>query len=393
MIRLDTWQKERGRWKKKKERKKKKEERARGKGRKKERKEKCKFDLSLCLSFVVRSAIGDEDNRKSNETRPDSVPNRCRISSFSSPRFLDRRNLVLSRGKCLEDEFSNENRTPSFSPSTTTFSSAGKHFGRALNDLNNRTRKLHNFFLPSLFRFVFSQLEQVVWIFSSSLFFFLFYYYFFLLFTCLSTYLPFSFFPLSLFFSLPLSTITFSNRDDLLALPLFLFSFCILFLDRVLASEIDVRQYFRRDLSLASCTHGQSRQRALTVHINKKAVSWMKDRWGRGRRKLCYRSKLRREVSSSRSGYFSFSPRRVLGVAPTKPTLRPFARANSNKLNEGTGEDSDRWPISFFSFFTLFILLSFFSLFFYSSLSSLFHPRRVDRFHVGTVAPPTLMYR
>lgn len=107
------------------------------------------------------------------------MPNRCRISSFSSPRFLDRRNLVLSRGKCLEDEFSNENRTPSFSPSTTTFSSAGKHFGRALNDLNNRTRKLHNFFLPSLFRFVFSQLEQVVWIFSSSLFFFLFYYYFF----------------------------------------------------------------------------------------------------------------------------------------------------------------------------------------------------------------------
>lgn len=179
MIRLDTWQKERGRWKKKKERKKKKEKRGRGKGRKKERKEKCKFDLSLCLSFAVRSAIGDEDNRKSNETRPDSVPNRCRISSFSSPRFLDRRNLVLSRGKCLEDEFSNENRTPSFSPSTTTFSSAGKHFGRALNDLNNRTRKLHNFFLPSLFRFVFSQLEQVVWIFSSSLFFFLFYYYFF----------------------------------------------------------------------------------------------------------------------------------------------------------------------------------------------------------------------
>lgn len=131
------------------------------------------------------------------------MPNRCRISSFSSPRFLDRRNLVLSRGKCLEDEFSNENRTPSFSPSTTTFSSAGKHFGRALNDLNNRTRKLHNFFLPSLFRFVFSQLEQVVWIFSSSLFFFLFYYYFFfLLFTCLSTYLPFSFFPLSFFFPL-----------------------------------------------------------------------------------------------------------------------------------------------------------------------------------------------
>lgn len=200
------------------------------------------------------------------------MPNRCRISSFSSPRFLDRRNLVLSRGKCLEDEFSNENRTPSFSPS---FSSAGKHFGRALNDLNNRTRKLHNFFLPSLFRFVFSQLEQVVWIFSSSLFFFLFYYYFFFCcsLVCLRICRFLFFLSLSLFFSPPLSTITFSNRDDLLALPLFLFSFCILFLDRVLASEIDVRQYFRRDLSLASCTHGQSRQRALTVHINKKAVS------------------------------------------------------------------------------------------------------------------------
>lgn len=202
------------------------------------------------------------------------MPNRCRISSFSSPRFLDRRNLVLSRGKCLEDEFSNENRTPSFSPSTTTFSSAGKHFGRALNDLNNRTRKLHNFFLPSLFRFVFSQLEQVVWIFSSSLFFFLFYYYFFfVVHLFVYVFAVFFFSSLSLFFSPPLSTITFSNRDDLLALPLFLFSFCILFLDRVLASEIDVRQYFRRDLSLASCTHGQSRQRALTVHINKKAVS------------------------------------------------------------------------------------------------------------------------
>lgn len=226
MIRLDTWQKERGRWKKKKERKKKKQERGRGKGRKKERKEKCKFDLSLCLSFAVRSAIGDEDNRKSNETRPDSVPNRCRISSFSSPRFLDRRNLVLSRGKCLEDEFSNENRTPSFSPSTTTFSSAGKHFGRALNDLNNRTRKLHNFFLPSLFRFVFSQLEQVVWIFSSSLFFFLFYYYFFfVVHLFVYVFAVFFFSSLSLFFSPPLSTITFSNRDDLLALPLFLFFF------------------------------------------------------------------------------------------------------------------------------------------------------------------------
>lgn len=141
------------------------------------------------------------------------MPNRCRISSFSSPRFLDRRNLVLSRGKCLEDEFSNENRTPSFSPSTTTFSSAGKHFGRALNDLNNRTRKLHNFFLPSLFRFVFSQLEQVVWIFSSSLFFFLFYYYFFfLLFTCLSTYLPFSFFPLSFFFPSSVYNYLFQQR-------------------------------------------------------------------------------------------------------------------------------------------------------------------------------------
>lgn len=180
------------------------------------------------------------------------MPNRCRISSFSSPRFLDRRNLVLSRGKCLEDEFSNENRTPSFSPSTTTFSSAGKHFGRALNDLNNRTRKLHNFFLPSLFRFVFSQLEQVVWIFSSSLFFFLFYYYFFFCCSLVCLRICRFLFFLSLFFSPPLSTITFSNRDDLLALPLFLFSFCILFLDRVLASEIDVRQYFRRDLSLAS---------------------------------------------------------------------------------------------------------------------------------------------
>lgn len=273
MIRLDTWQKERGRRKKKKKRKKKKEERGRGKGRKKERKEKCKFDLSLCLSFAVRSAIGDEDNRKSNETRPDSVPNRCRISSFSSPRFLDRRNLVLSRGKCLEDEFSNENRTPSFSPS---FSSAGKHFGRALNDLNNRTRKLHNFFLPSLFRFVFFAIRtSCLDIFIVPFFLPVLLLFFFLLFTCLSTYLPFSFFPLSLFFfTPPLSTITFSNRDDLLALPLFLFFFfCILFLDRVLASEIDVRQYFRRDLSLASCTHGQSRQRALTVHINKKAVS------------------------------------------------------------------------------------------------------------------------
>lgn len=275
MIRLDTWQKERGRRKKKKERKKKKKERGRGKGRKKDRKEKCKFDLSLCLSFVVRSAIGDEDNRKSNETRPDSVPNRCRISSFSSPRFLDRRNLVLSRGKCLEDEFSNENRTPSFSPSTTTFSSAGKHFGRALNDLNNRTRKLHNFFLPSLFRFVFSQLEQVVWIFSSSLFFFLFYYYFFfVVHLFVYVFAVFFFSSLSLFF-FPLLCLQLPFPTETIYSPSrsFFFSFVFYFSTEFWQARLTFGNIFEEIYRSHRCTHGQSRQRALTVHINKKAVS------------------------------------------------------------------------------------------------------------------------
>ena len=72
--------------------------------RKKERKKSASSSDLHCLSLVarVRFAIGDRDNRKSNETRPVSVlPNRSRISSslFLSLFLFGPR--VLSRSKKL----------------------------------------------------------------------------------------------------------------------------------------------------------------------------------------------------------------------------------------------------------------------------------------------------
>lgn len=71
---------------------------------------------------------GDGDNRKSNETRPTSVPNRARIFSFSSPVSRVEETFVLSYEHHSGTSFLNRNRTsfPRFCLQTNFFSFARK---------------------------------------------------------------------------------------------------------------------------------------------------------------------------------------------------------------------------------------------------------------------------
>lgn len=86
----------------------------------------------------------------------------------------------------------------------------------------------------------------------------------------------------------------------------------------------------------------------------------MNERSSRGGGKLCYRSKLRREVSSWRSGYFSFSLPPLCGCwALHRPNLSVLLLEQIERSNERT-RIVDRF-LSFFSFFLSFHPLLLFS--------------------------------